>query len=149
MDSTGPPAAPMALYTNIAYPAAKPPSSTPSRPPPAPMAIGPSITTKTTITVMAVATTTRIAPVAVAVVALLARPPPPLVPTAGPTHRGRPTATAAGAHDYVPPTHLRWTVASASLRGHTGPLRVSQPPVRATAAAPAVPASRSGPGWNP
>jgi hypothetical protein len=33
MDSTGPPAAPMALYTNAASPAAKPPSSTPSRPP--------------------------------------------------------------------------------------------------------------------
>jgi hypothetical protein len=33
MDSTGPPAAPMALYTNIASPVAKPPSSMPSRPP--------------------------------------------------------------------------------------------------------------------
>jgi hypothetical protein len=33
MDSTGPPAAPTALYTNIAPPTAKPPSSTPSRPP--------------------------------------------------------------------------------------------------------------------
>jgi hypothetical protein len=33
MDSTGPPAAPMALYTNTASPAAKPPSSTPSCPP--------------------------------------------------------------------------------------------------------------------
>jgi hypothetical protein len=33
MDSTWPPAALMALYTNIASPAAKPPSSTPSRPP--------------------------------------------------------------------------------------------------------------------
>jgi hypothetical protein len=33
MDSTGPPAAPMALYTNVASPAAKPSSSTPSRPP--------------------------------------------------------------------------------------------------------------------
>jgi hypothetical protein len=32
MDSTGPPAAPMALYTNIASPAAKPPSSTSSHP---------------------------------------------------------------------------------------------------------------------
>jgi hypothetical protein len=31
MDSTGPLAAPMALYTNVASPAAKPPSSTPSR----------------------------------------------------------------------------------------------------------------------
>jgi hypothetical protein len=33
MDSTGPPAAPTVLYTNIASPAAKPLSSTPSRPP--------------------------------------------------------------------------------------------------------------------
>jgi hypothetical protein len=33
MDSTGPPAAPTALYTNIVSPAAKPPSSTSSRPP--------------------------------------------------------------------------------------------------------------------
>jgi hypothetical protein len=33
MDSTGPPATPTALYTNIASPAAKPPSSMSSRPP--------------------------------------------------------------------------------------------------------------------
>jgi hypothetical protein len=33
MDSTGPPAAPTALYTNIVSPTAKPSSSTPSRPP--------------------------------------------------------------------------------------------------------------------
>jgi hypothetical protein len=33
MDSTGPPAAPTMLYTNIASLAAKPPSSTPSHPP--------------------------------------------------------------------------------------------------------------------
>jgi hypothetical protein len=33
MDSIGPPAAPTALYTNAASPAAKPPSFTPSRPP--------------------------------------------------------------------------------------------------------------------
>jgi hypothetical protein len=33
MDSTGPPAAPTALYTNIVSPTAKPPSSTSSRPP--------------------------------------------------------------------------------------------------------------------
>jgi hypothetical protein len=33
MDSIRPPAAPTVLYTNIASPAAKPPSSTPSRPP--------------------------------------------------------------------------------------------------------------------
>jgi hypothetical protein len=33
MDNTGPPAAPTALYTNVASPTAKSPSSTPSRPP--------------------------------------------------------------------------------------------------------------------
>jgi hypothetical protein len=33
MDSIGPPAAPTALYTNVASPVAKPPSSTPSHPP--------------------------------------------------------------------------------------------------------------------
>jgi hypothetical protein len=33
MDSTGPPTALTALYTNIASPVAKPPSSTPSQPP--------------------------------------------------------------------------------------------------------------------
>jgi hypothetical protein len=33
MDSTGPPVAPMTLYTNAASPAAKPPSSMLSRPP--------------------------------------------------------------------------------------------------------------------
>jgi hypothetical protein len=33
MDSTGPSAAPTALYTNAAPPAVRPPSSTPSRPP--------------------------------------------------------------------------------------------------------------------
>jgi hypothetical protein len=94
MDSTGPPAALTALYTNIASSAAKPPSSTPSRPPlVATAAIGLSITTKTTIAVMTAATTARTTLAAEVVMALLARPPPPLVPTAGPTHHGRPTAT--------------------------------------------------------
>jgi hypothetical protein len=97
MDSTGPPAAPTALYTNAASTAAKPPSSTPSRPPNGgnggPVAIGTSTTTKTAIAVMAAATTTRTATAAKAVVALLAKPPPPLVPTAGTTHHGRPTIT--------------------------------------------------------
>jgi hypothetical protein len=41
----------------------------------------------------------------------------------------------AGAHDYVPWPRARCTTVSASLRGHTGPLRISQPPVRAIAAA--------------
>jgi hypothetical protein len=97
MDSTGPPVAPTALYTNPASPAAKPPSSTLSRPPMletvAPVATGTRTTTKTAIAVMAVATTARTTIAAEAVVALLARPLPPLVPTVGPTHRGRPTAT--------------------------------------------------------
>jgi hypothetical protein len=57
----------------------------------------------------------------------------------------------AGAHDYVPRPRARWTAASAGLRGHTGPLRVSRPPVQATTAiaAAAVPAGHPAPGWNP
>jgi hypothetical protein len=94
MDSTGPPAAPMALYTNITSPVAKPPPSTPSRSlHGSNSGTGPSITTKTIIVVMATATTERTAPTAGAVVALLARPPPPLVSMAGPTLCGRPTTT--------------------------------------------------------
>jgi hypothetical protein len=68
MDSTGPPTAPTALYTNIASSAAKPPSFTSSRPPhgatAASVATGPSITTKTAIAVMSIATTTRTTPAA-------------------------------------------------------------------------------------
>jgi hypothetical protein len=94
MDNTEPPAALTTLYTNIASPAAKPPSSTPSRlSMVATVATGPSTTTKTTIAVMAAATMARTAPTVEVVGALLARPPPPLVFMAGPTHRGRPTAT--------------------------------------------------------
>jgi hypothetical protein len=44
----------------------------------------------------------------------------------------------AGAHDYVPWPRARCTTVSAGLRGHTGPLRISQPPVRAIAAAATV-----------
>jgi hypothetical protein len=97
MDSTGPPAAPTALYTNIA--SRRPSHRLPCRlarlmtTTAAPVATSPSITTKTAIAVMAAATTVRTAPAAGAVVVLLARPPPPLVPTAGPTHRDQPTAT--------------------------------------------------------
>jgi hypothetical protein len=54
----------------------------------------------------------------------------------------------AGAHDYVPWPRAHWTAASAGLRGHTGPLRVSRPPVRAIAAT-AVPAGRPGPRLEP
>jgi hypothetical protein len=93
MDSIGPPPAPAAPYTNIASPTAKPPSSTPSRLP-----HGDNGGTRSKYhnknrnsdnggghngTSLA----------AEVVVALLARPQPPLVPTARPTHRGRPTAT--------------------------------------------------------
>jgi hypothetical protein len=80
MDSTGPLATPMVLYTNAASPAA-------------PVTTGTSTTTKTAIAVMAAATTARTATAAEVVIALLARPPLPLVPTARPTHRGRPTTT--------------------------------------------------------
>jgi hypothetical protein len=92
MDSTGPPAAPIALYTNAASLAAKPPSSTLSRLP-----NGKNSGTgghrnkynnKTVIAIMALAITARATTAAEIVVALLARPPPPLVPTAGPTHHG-------------------------------------------------------------
>jgi hypothetical protein len=97
MDSTGPPAALTALYTNIASqrPSHRLPCrlARPMMTTVAPVATGPSITTKTAIAVMAAATTVRTTSAAGAVVVLLARPPPPLVPTAGPTHRGQPTAT--------------------------------------------------------
>jgi hypothetical protein len=83
MDSTGPPAALTALYTNAVSPAVKPLSETT-----APVATRTSTTTKT-----AIAVTARTTTAAEAVVALLARQPPSLVPTAGPTHRGRPTIT--------------------------------------------------------
>jgi hypothetical protein len=86
MDSTRPPAVPTALYTNITSPTAKPQSSTPSRPPCG--GTGPSITTKIAIAIMAMATTARTAPAAGVVVALLARPPLPMVLTAGPMHHG-------------------------------------------------------------
>jgi hypothetical protein len=69
MDSTGPPAAPTALYTNAVSPAVKPLSETT-----APVATRTSTTTKTAIAVMAAATTARIATAAEVVVALLARP---------------------------------------------------------------------------
>jgi hypothetical protein len=89
MDSTRPPVAPTVLYTNAAFPAAKTSSSTPSRPPNSGNdGIRTSTTTKTTITVMVAATTTRTATAAEAMVALLARQSPPLVPTVGPMHCG-------------------------------------------------------------
>jgi hypothetical protein len=56
-----------------------------------------------------------------------------------------------GAHDYVPRPRVRWTAASAGLRGHTGPICVSRPPVQAAAiaAADVVPASHPGPRMKP
>jgi hypothetical protein len=92
MDNTGPPAAPIALYTNAASLAAKPPSSTLSHLP-----NGKNGGTgghrnkynnKIVIAIMAPAITARTTTAAETVVALLARPPPPLVPMAGPTHHG-------------------------------------------------------------
>jgi hypothetical protein len=84
MDSTGPPAARRRSH-RLSRRLARPMAETA-----APVATATSTTTKTAI---AVATTARTATAAKAVVALLARPPPPLVPTTGPPHRGRPTAT--------------------------------------------------------
>jgi hypothetical protein len=56
----------------------------------------------------------------------------------------------AGAHDYVPGPRARWTAASVGLRGHTGPLRVSRPPVRAAViTADVVPACCPGPRMEP
>jgi hypothetical protein len=61
----------------------------------------------------------------------------------------RPPVT--GAHDYVPRPRAHWTAASACFCGHTGPLRIPQPPVWATpaAAATVVPAGRPGPRMEP
>jgi hypothetical protein len=72
----------------------------------------------------------------------------PLVPTTGPTHLRPPVARA---HEYVPRPRACWTAASAGLRSHTRPLRVSRPPVRATAAATTtvVPAGRPDPRMEP
>jgi hypothetical protein len=152
MDSTGPPTAPTTLYTNAASPAAKTPSSTPSRPPNGENGStggnrnkynnknrnsgndggnndmnnnggGGRSGSSDQTTVL-------------------------LVPTAGPTHLRPPVARA---HEYVPQPRACWTAASAGLRSHTRPLRVSRPPVRATAAATTtvVPAGRPDPRMKP
>jgi hypothetical protein len=55
----------------------------------------------------------------------------------------------AGAHDCVPQHRARWTAVSVGLRGHTGPLHVSQPPVQAAAATAVVPAIHPGPRMEP
>jgi hypothetical protein len=84
MDSIRPPVAPTTLYTNLLPRRLARPMAAMV----APVATGLSITTKTTIAVMAAVTTTRTAQTMEDVVALLARPPPPLVPMARPTHHG-------------------------------------------------------------
>jgi hypothetical protein len=114
----------------------------------APVATGPSITTKTAIAVMAAATMARTTSAAAAMVALLARSPPHWFRRLDQCTVADLWPPVTGAHDYVPRTRVRWTAAFAGLRGHTGPLRVSRPPVRATAAA-AVPASRLRPRMEP
>jgi hypothetical protein len=153
MDSTGPPVAPTALYTNVAYPAAKPPSSTSSRPPHdgnggnrtkytnknhnSGNSGGHNGKNSTDDGGRGVSSRQTTAP---------------LVPTIGPTHRGRPTATRGRGHmTMYPGSCARWTAVSAGFRGHTRPQHVSRPPVRATAAAAAaaVPASRPGPRMEP
>jgi hypothetical protein len=94
MDSTDPSVAPMALYTNIAPPAARPPSSTPSCPPSG----GNSGTSghrnknnnKNRNGGHGSGNNDRNNKV---VIALLVRPPPPLPLTAEPACHGRLTAT--------------------------------------------------------
>jgi hypothetical protein len=54
----------------------------------------------------------------------------------------------AVAHDYIPRPRAHWTTASVDLRGHTGPLHISQPPIWATVAA-AVLAGRHDPRMEP
>jgi hypothetical protein len=90
MDSTGPLAAPTALYTNVASPAAKPPSFTSSRSPNGRNGGTGGNRNKynNKNRNSGNGSDIRTAMAAEAVVALLVRPPPPLVLTAGPTHRG-------------------------------------------------------------
>jgi hypothetical protein len=152
MDSTEPPAAPTALYINAASPAAKPLSSTPSRPPNGRNdGIGGNRNKNNNKNRNS--------------------------GNGGgnngknsnrrswwlfwPDHRPhwfrrqdqrivadlRPPVV--GTHDYVPRPRAHWTAASAGLRGHTGPLRVSRPPIRATAATVAVPVGHPGPRMEP
>jgi hypothetical protein len=92
MDSTRHPTALTTLYTNATSlrPSHRLPRrlARPMAEMAATMATGTSTTTKTAIAVMTAATTPRTATATEAMVALLTRPPPPLVPTTGPTHRG-------------------------------------------------------------
>jgi hypothetical protein len=116
----------------------------------APVATETSTTTKTEIAVTAVATTARTATVAKAVVALLAKPPPHWFRRQDQRTVANLRPPVAGAHDYIPRPCACWTAASAGLRGHTGPLRVSRPPIWDTAVAAAVvPAGRPGPRMEP
>jgi hypothetical protein len=149
MNSAGPPTALTVLYTNIASPAAKPPASTSYHPPNgAPVATRPSTTTKTAIAVMAATTMARTALAMEVVVALLARPPPHYFRRQDQRTVADLWPPMAGAHDYVPRHCAHWIAASVGLRGNTGPLRVSQPPIRAIAVA-AVPVGRPDPKMEP
>jgi hypothetical protein len=147
MDSTGPPTASTVLYTNVASPTAKPPSSMPSH---RPNDGNGGNRTKSN-------NKNRNS-------------------GHGGSHNGKnstggggrggssgQTTALAGSdgrtnapwptyghpwqeHMVVPRPRARWTAASVGLHGHTGSPRVSQPPVRATATvAVAAPALR----WNP
>jgi hypothetical protein len=150
MDSTGPPAAPMALYTNAAFPTAKPPSSTPSRPPNGGIGgnrnkynnknrnsgngggnNGKNSNSDGGCGGSSCQTT---------------------APTGSDGRTNAPWPTYGhpwqGHMTMYPRPRARWIAASAGLRGHTGPLRVSWPPVRATATV-VVPAGRPGPSMEP
>jgi hypothetical protein len=151
MDSTRSLAAPTVLYTNVASLAAKPPSFTPSHPPHGGNSGNRTkYNNKTAIAVMAAATMARTTLVAEAVVALLGRPPPHWFRRSEQCIVANLRPPVVGAHDFVPWPRARWTAASVGLRGHTGPLRVSRPPVQATAAAAAaIPGSHPSPRMEP
>jgi hypothetical protein len=115
MDSTGPPAAPTVLYTNIASLTTKPPSSTSSHPPHGGTGGNRSkYHNKNHNSGNGGDHNDWFRRLDHRTMADL-RPP------------------VAGAHYYVPQPRARWTAAFVGLRGHTGPLRVSRPPVWATA----------------
>jgi hypothetical protein len=95
------------------------------------------------------ATTTRTATAVEVVVALLARPPPHWFRRKDQRTMADLRPPVAGAHDYVPQPRVRWTAAFIGLRGHTGSLRVSRPPVWAITAAAIVPAGRPDPRMEP
>jgi hypothetical protein len=115
------------------------------------VATGTSTTIKTAIAVMAAAAKAITTTMVEAVVALLARPPPHWFRWQDQRIVADLWPLVAGAHDYVPRPCARWIAMSTGLCGHTGPLRISRPPVGATvaAAAAAVPAGHPGPRMEP